>query len=112
MTKLSVKEKQVFSEFCDSILSNPLAYKEICPRYDFKDYSFEYLFYFNRVKIAAFTSSKSLVKVIREIRTEIKLSLPKSDRYVVPTPPIVDFINIQVDVGPEVVDDENYNEPF
>jgi hypothetical protein len=72
MSELTLEEKRNFHEFCDTLLSSPSAYVEICDYFKAKDSSFEYLFLFQRVKISAEIGPKALVKTIKEIRLELR----------------------------------------
>jgi hypothetical protein len=74
MSELTLEERKNFHEFCDTLLSNPAAYIEICDYFKAKDSSFEYLFLFQRVKISAEIGPKALVKTIKEIRSELRVA--------------------------------------
>lgn len=73
MSELSKEEARRLCDFCNEIMSSLKSYREICNHYAPKDNaSFNYLFYFYRVKSSADYGPKQLMKAAKEVKHEIK----------------------------------------
>lgn len=71
---ITAKEKQLLADLYDTVMNDPGGFKSYISTYEKEGCSFDYSFFVAKLKIAYSTGgSKNLVKVGKEVRSELRL---------------------------------------
>jgi len=114
MSEFTKQEKIEFLNYCGEVARNPKESKNIITAFKKPNSSFDFLFFLERISIAAEQGDKALIKASREMHLEIKaMSKIKSnyDYNIQPQPPTLPAFAFDDQINLGLVF-EDPNDPF